>query len=104
MTLYALWAVLLVIQNASFTLVSRARNSGSIKFHAIASVFSNGIWFASQTIIISIIANAFAKGDVPVIVMTGLFYTVFTVIGSITMHHISMKYIEAGKRAVGARG
>lgn len=58
---WILWGVLLIIQNMSFTLVSRARNSGSIKFHAVASVGSNGVWFASQAII-SVIADAWASG------------------------------------------
>jgi hypothetical protein len=40
-----LWFLLLVLQNAAFTWVSRARNSGSIGYHAIAAVFSNGIPF-----------------------------------------------------------
>lgn len=35
---------LVVLQNASFTLVSRARNSKSLLYHGIASVLSNGIW------------------------------------------------------------
>ena len=35
---------LTILQNASFTLVSRARNSNSILYHTIASVLSNGIW------------------------------------------------------------
>ena len=33
-----------VLQNASFTLVSRARNSGSVSYHAAAAVASNGVW------------------------------------------------------------
>jgi hypothetical protein len=43
---YVLLFFVTILQNASFTLVSRARNSKSLLFHAIASVFSNGIWFA----------------------------------------------------------
>ena len=36
--------LLVILQNASFTLVSRARNSKSILYHTIASLLSNGIW------------------------------------------------------------
>lgn len=32
-------------QNVSFTIVSRSRNRSSFKYHMIASVFSNGVWF-----------------------------------------------------------
>jgi hypothetical protein len=35
---------LVLLQNASFTLVSRARNSKSLAYHAGAAVLSNGIW------------------------------------------------------------
>ena len=34
------------IQNMSFTMVSRARNRDNMWYHAICSVFSNGIWLA----------------------------------------------------------
>lgn len=39
---------LVVLQNASFTLVSRARNSKSLWYHGIASVLSNGIWLLAN--------------------------------------------------------
>lgn len=100
---WAIWAVVLLIQNASFTLVSRARNSGSIKFHAVASVFSNGVWFVSQIIVVDKIVTALKSGNIPLLAFTAAFYTLFTVIGSISMHYISMNYIEKGKRAVGAK-
>lgn len=100
---WVIWAVVLLIQNASFTLVSRARNSGSLKFHAIASVFSNGVWFASQIVVVTKISDAWKAQDWGLLAFTAAFYTLFTVIGSISMHYISMKYLEKGKRAVGAR-
>lgn len=97
------WAIVLLIQNASFTLVSRARNSGSLGFHAIASVFSNGVWFASQIVVVTKIADAWASRDYRLLTFTAIFYTIFTVIGSVAMHYISMNYLEKGKRAVGAK-
>ena len=99
---WAFWAVILLIQNASFTLVSRARNSGSLPFHAWASVGSNGVWFLSQIVVVTKIAEAWRAHDWLLLAFTGAFYTLFTVIGSISMHYISMKYIEKGKRKVGA--
>lgn len=36
---------LALAQNFSFMLVSRARNRNNILYHALASVFSNGVWF-----------------------------------------------------------
>lgn len=95
------WAALLIIQNASFTLVSRARNSGSYTFHAAAAVGSNGIWFASQFILIGSIVELAKSGTVWQAIGTGLFYTTFTIIGSVGMHYISVTYIEKGKSKVG---
>jgi len=36
------------IQNVSFTMVSRSRNRSNMTYHAICSVFSNGIWFLTM--------------------------------------------------------
>ena len=74
-----------ILQNASFTLVSRARNSNSILFHALASVLSNGIWF--------MVINQITKKDVDTLMM-GITYTTAAVIGSVSMHYISMHYLE----------
>lgn len=100
MTTWILWGVLLMVQNAAFTWVSRARNSGSIPYHALASVFSNGVWILSMFIVIDKLREASGIG---VIAATALFYTVFTVCGSVAMHWFSMKYLEKGKRKVGAQ-
>ncbi|ROH98303.1 DUF1145 domain-containing protein [Chryseobacterium sp. G0240] len=78
---------LVVLQNASFTLVSRARNSDNLTFHALASVCSNGIWLL-------VIRNVVQNFDNPV--MMGV-YLVGSVVGSLVMHHISMKYFEKKK-------
>ena len=78
---------LVILQNASFTLVSRARNSDSIMFHAIAAVLSNGIWLL---VIKKVVLNL---DSWPFMVT----YIIGSVIGSILMHHISMKYFEKKK-------
>ncbi len=96
------WAALLVLQNAAFTWVSRARNSGSLAYHATASVFSNGIWIFGQTITIGMLVPAINSQDWIRIAAIGGFYTTFTVIGSVSMHHILSTYVERGKRKVGA--
>lgn len=95
-----LWFLLLVIQNASFTWVSRARNGGSYAYHAVAAIFSNGIWFASQFLLIGMVM----KPGLPFsqIVEMGATYIAGTVIGSVLMHWISANFLESGKRKVGA--
>lgn len=82
---------LTVLQNASFTLVSRARNSGSLSYHAGAAVLSNGIWLL---VIRQVVTNL---NSAP----TMLAYLVGAVTGSVVMHYISMRWIEKGKRKVG---
>lgn len=78
---------LTILQNASFTLVSRARNSDSITYHTIASVISNGIWLL---VIRQVVTNL----DNWILMVT---YLVGAVIGSISMHYIAMKYFEKKK-------
>lgn len=94
------WFFLLVWQNAAFTWVSRARNSGSLSYHAFAAVFSNGIWFVSQLFLISMVA----RPGMPTyqLVQLGCIYILGTVTGSVLMHWVSMKWLEKGKRKVGS--
>ena len=79
---------LVILQNASFTLVSRARNSDSIQFHAIAAILSNGIW-------VLVFRNLVQNFDNNLLMAT---YVVGSVTGSLLMHHISMKYFEKKKQ------
>lgn len=92
MTEYLSLAVLVVCQNASFTLVSRARNSSSIAFHAMAATLSNGVWLLVFRQMVMRIED----------VSSMIVYLVASVTGSILMHHISMRWIEKGKRKVGS--
>ena len=76
--------VLTMLQNASFTLVSRARNSDSMMFHAIASILSNGMWL----LVIRQIVTSIDKIELMIAYLIG------SVVGSIGMHYLSMKYFE----------
>ncbi len=76
--------LLVVLQNASFTLVSRARNSNSILYHTIASILSNGIWLLVIRQVVLNLSN----------ISLMLTYLVGSVIGSISMHYIAMKFFE----------
>lgn len=73
-----------LLQNASFTLVSRARNSGSLLFHGLASVLSNGIWLL---VIRQVVKNL----DSASMMAT---YLIASVTGSVLMHWISMRFLE----------
>lgn len=76
-------------QNVSFTIVSRSRNRSSFRYHMLASVFSNGIWFLTfrQLILAEMTYVLFIP------------YTLGTVAGSLCGAKVSM-WIE---RRIGAR-
>jgi hypothetical protein len=80
---------LTILQNTSFTLVSRARNSNSLVYHGTAAVLSNGIWLL-------VIKNVVTNFDKPILLWT---YLVGSVTGSLLMHHVAMKYFEKPKGA-----
>ena len=100
--LYALWAVLLLAQNASFTWVSRARNSGSDWYHAIAAVFSNGIWFGAYFITFDQVWQVLKSGNVWHGIAVGIMYVACTVTGSVAMGKFLRAKVERGKLRVGA--
>lgn len=81
---------LTILQNASFTLVSRARNSSSLLYHGLASVASNGVYLL-------VIRHVVLNLDNVTLMIT---YVVGAVTGSVLMHYIAMKYFEKGKRKV----
>ena len=99
--LLAGWFVLLLIQNASFTAVSRARNSGSDWYHAIASIFSNGIWWVSQTIIILSLMEIVKTASLGTWTTMTIVYVTATVTGAVLMGKILRRFVEKGKRQVG---
>ena len=99
---YLVWGILLVLQNAAFTWVSRARNSGSLSYHAIAAVASNLVWFVAQFILIDKMVQIIRDGALTEAIGTGLFYVLCTVTGSVGMHYVSLRWLETGKRKVGA--
>ena len=73
--------LLAYIQNISFSIVSRARNRDNMYYHAIASVFSNGIWFLTmRELVISDLT--------PVLLLP---YIIGTVAGSLTGAKVSMR-------------
>lgn len=97
-----LWGILLLLQNAAFTWVSRARNSSNLKYHAMAAVASNGVWFASQFFVIDIMMQLKVKPTIGLAMFSALFYVSLTVFSSVYMHKLLMRYIEHGNRKVGA--
>ena len=89
----ALWPIALFgfVQNIAFTFVSRGRNSGSLPYHLIASVFSNGIYAALLMFSIDMVAGAKQSPATFLAV-----YTLSTMPGSIFAHWLAMR-VEKGK-------
>jgi hypothetical protein len=79
--------VMLVCQNATFTMVSRARQSNNLRLHGIFAVFSNGLFIFIITSFVPNYDNLVLK----------IWYIVCTVVGSVHAHHISMHKIEKHK-------
>jgi hypothetical protein len=100
MTTWLFWAVLLLAQNGSATWVSRARNSRSLGYHALASIASNGVWILSLGLAIDKLAEARAAGSWWLLAGTVAFYVAFTVTGSVGAHHLLMTRVESGARKV----
>lgn len=99
---WLLWSVALIWQNYAFTRVSRARNSGSLKAHAVAALQSNGVWFLQSLFVYSAFMNILTgKAGIVKAIGAALYYTVFTMAGSIYAHYVSLKK-EKGATAVGA--
>ena len=100
--IWLIWAVNLLAQNFMFTFVSRARNSGSLKRHVIAAVGSNGVWILQLQIMLGPMMDYLnGKHGLLAQVGVGVFYTVFTVAGSVFAHYWALR-TEKGKSAVGA--
>lgn len=97
-----IWGILLLLQNAAFTWVSRARNSSNVKYHAVASIASNGVWFASQFFVVDIMMKLKVQPTFWMAAGSGVFYVALTVFSSVFMHKVLMKYVEKGNRKVGA--
>lgn len=73
--------VLAFIQNISFTIVSRSRNRGNKKYHMIAALFSNSIWFLTF--------RELVQGDMNLMLFVP--YVIGTIAGSTYGMTISMK-------------
>jgi hypothetical protein len=87
----ALVAGLGFLQNLAFTFVSRGRNSGSLGYHMVASVFSNGIWVTMFVIGIKITTAPDAD-----VLPFAFVYCLSTMAGSVFAHWLARK-VERGK-------
>lgn len=87
---WCIWGFLLILQNAAHTATSRSRNSKSLWYSATASVFSNGIWFASQFYIVNQLIAA--KGNLPRLALLLIVYSTLTATGTVLSHWYLMRF------------
>ena len=99
---WIIWGILLLIQNASFTWVSRARNSANVWYHAVAAIGSNGVWIVSQFVLVNKFVEVMKSGDRRMLIVVCVFYTTLTVIGSVSTHSLLMRFVEKGSRNIGS--
>lgn len=81
---YLWWGVLLIVQQASQTFISRARNGDCLRTHAIASVLSNGVWVFGQFVMLDQWSKV--KGNTGATLALAAYYVTFCVIGSVGSH------------------
>ena len=94
-----------------FTWVSRSRNSGDPGTHTVASIFSNGVWFAANYFLLfPEIMKAFNNEDLGAKLVLMAVYVAGTTIGSVLMMKIALGHFgyvpfltEKGKSMVGQR-
>jgi hypothetical protein len=98
---WLLWGLLLMLQSGCQTWVSRARNSRSLGYHAVASVGSHGAWFLGFVLAMDKVGDAKAAGYGLVLAYTAGFYVIVSMVGSVWMHHLLMTKVETGARKVG---
>lgn len=80
-------------QNVSFTFVSRGRNSGSLLYHLVAALFSNGLYAVMLFLSIDVLTTA--KADPAPFV---LIYAASCLSGSVLAHWLALR-VERGKGA-----
>lgn len=101
-SVWFIWAANLVAQNFMFTIVSRARNSGSLRRHVVAAIGSNGVWILQMQILMGpMLEYLNGKHGSLAQIAVGAYYTAFTVAGSVAAHYWALR-TEKGKSAVGA--
>jgi hypothetical protein len=79
------------VQNVSFTFVSRGRNSGSLAYHLVASIFSNGVYAVLLFLSIDLISKARLSPESFI-----LPYALACMSGSVFAHWLALR-VEKGK-------
>lgn len=99
---WLLVGVLLILQNITFTMVSRARNSASLTRHILWGIGSNGVWFLVQAQVFAhFMKVAYGQLGTEMQITFMVYYVLMTVVGAVAAHWWALRS-ESGKSAVGA--
>jgi len=91
---WVVWALLLVAQQFSHGLSTRAKNSSSYIYNFFAAIFSNSVWICSNFILVDTIVGSMKNSSMREAVFIALYYTVFCVIGSLLSQWAAINYFE----------
>jgi len=91
---WMIWAFVLVAQQLSHGLSSRAKNRDNYAYNVLASVLSNGVWFCSNFFIVGSVLDVIKSGNVGLAVFTVSFYTFFAALGSVLAQWTAIRFIE----------
>ena len=91
---YLEWSLLLAIQQFSFVVVSRARNSNNLWYGGIASVFSNGIWFLQSLLLTDGMIKVLQDSDWTTATKMGILYVTVNAVFAVIAQKVCMKWFE----------
>jgi len=91
---YLEWSLLLAVQQFSFVVVSRARNSDNLWYGGIASVFSNGIWFMQSLLLTDGMIKVLRDSDWTTATKMGILYVTVNAVFAVIAQKVCMKWFE----------
>jgi hypothetical protein len=93
---WLVWALVLLAQDCATTILSRAVNSRSLRWHTAAAIFANLIYVVGYLFLVDNLLEVLRSGSILLALAVTIFYVTFATIGSVTSHYISMRWIENG--------
>lgn len=94
---YWQWCFILAVQQFSFVVVSRARNSNNLWYGGIASVFSNGIWFLQYLFLTDGVMKVLKDSDWTEATKMGILYVLVNAVFAVLAQKVCMKWFERVK-------
>lgn len=88
---------ILIAQQFSYVLVSRARNSNSIMYGTIGSVVANITYFVGQILMVDQFMKIIRSADMSHALTLGLIYVVTMTLTASASQWVCMKWFEKGK-------